>query len=54
MLLNKQAVKQEVRANGKQCKKEFVDALDRKVAALIKSAAEKARGFARLTGSELL
>lgn len=54
MLLNKLAVKQAVRAEGKQCTKEFVEALDRKVAALIKSAAEKARGFSRLTAAEVL
>lgn len=54
MLLNKQAVRQAVRDTGKQCSKEFVEALDRKVLALIQAAAAKARNFSRLTAAEIL
>lgn len=53
MLLNKQAVRQAVRETGKQASKEFIEALDRKVAALIKGAALNARNLKRLTAAEL-
>jgi len=53
MLLNRQAVKQAVAAQGKQSSKEFVEALDRKVAEAITKAAANTRQK-RLTQQDLL
>ena len=54
MLLNKQVVRQAVAEKGKQCSKEFIDTLDRKVNNMILLAFTKIpKGTKRLTGQEL-
>jgi hypothetical protein len=49
VLINQKRVKRIVRDRGKQCSREFLEALDFRVKALIDRAVFNARGFKRVT-----